>query len=115
MSNAKKEEPHTEGGTLSTKWAISIPLVALIITVVVSNLTMFFDMQSRTGRLGEKITAVASDVTEIKGTLAKFTEETSAELRALRAENVALRAKMNEEVTELKVELATLVAKAGDK
>ncbi len=95
---------------LSTRWGVSIPIVVLIVTVVVSNLTMFFNMQSRTSVLGEQFKAVAEDVTEIKGVLTKFTGETSAELRQLRAENVAIRQTFNAQLTELKVKLATLSA-----
>lgn len=112
--NAPKKTPLADTETampvLSTRWGVSIPIVVLIVTVVVSNLTMFFNMQSRTSILGEQFKAVAQDVTEIKTSLGKFTADASAELRALRLENVKDRERFTAELTELKVQLATLVA-----
>jgi len=118
---APKKKPEPPAPTtepmsvISTRWGVSIPIVVLIVTVVVSNLTMFFNMQSRTSVLGEQFKAVANDVTEIKGVLTKFTGETSAELRALRSENVNIRERFTAELTDLKVRLATLTANAADR
>ena len=105
-----KPAPCPPAPIVSTRWGLSIPIVVLIVTVVVSNLTMFFDMQSKTTVLGEQFRAVAEDVTEIKGVLTEFTAATSAELRSLRQENVAIRERFNVEVTNLKVQLARLTA-----
>lgn len=110
MTASTKRTPSEPMPILSTRWGVSIPIVVLIVTVVVSNLTMFFNMQSRTSVLGEQFKAVATDVTEIKGSLAKFTGEASAELRALRVENVQIREKFTAELTELKVKMATITA-----
>lgn len=112
MTAPKKtlNDAETAMPVLSTRWGVSIPIVVLIVTVVVSNLTMFFNMQSRTSVLGEQFKAVAADVTEIKGVLTKFTGEASAEMRALRLENVKDRERFTAELTSLKVQLATLVA-----
>ena len=106
----KLADTETAMPVLSTRWGVSIPIVVLIMTVVVSNLTMFFNMQSRTSVLGEQFKAVADDVTEIKGVLTKFTSGTSAELRALRKENADIREHFSAELTSLKVQLATVVA-----
>jgi len=106
----KLADTETAMPVLSTRWGVSIPIVVLIVTVVVSNLTMFFNMQSRTSVLGEQFKAVAADVTEIKTSLGKFTAEAAAELRQLRQENVAIRQTFNAQLTELKVQLATLAA-----
>lgn len=107
---AKKssDSPEAPAAVLSTRSAMTIPVVVIVVGLFVSNLTMFFDMKSKTSVLGEKLTAVATDVTEMKGVLTKFTASTSAELRALRKENTDLREKFNAELTNLKVQLAKL-------
>lgn len=76
---------------LSTKAALTIPLVLVIVSIVASNLTMHLGLQSKTSILDTKFDVVAEDVREIKGTLSF----------------------MSKELTTLKVEVATLKATSG--
>lgn len=101
--------------TLSAKWSLSFPLVAVLITVVLTNAGLWFNAQSKADVLGTQFAAVAEDVGEIKGVLTKFTSETSAELRSLRKENTAIRERFASEVSDLRVALAKLTAIQGPK
>lgn len=107
----KPDEPPTR--TLSAKWSMSFPLVAVLLSIVLTNAGLWFNAQSKAEVLGIQFTAVAKNVDEIKGVLTKFTSETSAELRSLRQENTAIRERFATEVSVLKVEIAKLTALQG--
>lgn len=76
---------------LSTKAALTIPIVLVVVSIVASNLTMHLGLSSKTKVLDTQFTVIAEDVHEIKSTLRD----------------------MNHELTELKVEVATLKATNG--
>ncbi len=87
---AKKSSDPSEARmvVLSPKVAFTLPVVLIVVGIVSSNLTMMLGMSGKTDVLDTKIVTISEDVAEIKQSLAA----------------------MSTELTNVRVELATLKA-----
>jgi len=106
-------KPSSDQRVISAKWAVSVPLMVIVVSIVATNLGMYYGMDGKTAVLDTKVEQIQGSVQKIEDAVGKLATTTSAELRSLRAQQTVIREKLASEITNLRVELATVRASIG--